>query len=129
MERKNILLVYQIILIISTIIGVVLLLNRLGILTLSNTDLRILTDHLFSGFLIPIWFYILFLGIISFFSPKRKIEYKRRWFIYSNIPLLIVLIYWEFIIQGFKNFDQIFTEVLGITLSWVYFLTFRRFQK
>jgi len=79
---------------IATIIGVLLLLNRYRIAIFANTTLRILADHFFAGFLIPIWGYILYLGISSFFVPNRRVEYRKMGLLYTSIIWLLVFIIW-----------------------------------
>lgn len=130
MKDKTINSLFGSILILTTLIGVILLFNRLHFINFfPQNNFIILMDHLFSGFLIPLWFYILFIGMASFFDPERKIIYRKVWFLYASSFLLMVLISWEVCIQKARDVEQILFELLGLSFSWVYFLNFKRLKK
>jgi hypothetical protein len=126
-ENKNLLM--NILFVLATLIGIVLFFNRyISPNFLPNNNFRILTDHFFQGFLVPLWFYILGLGINSFFDPSRKIEYNPLWFIIFTIFALLIPFFSDGLDQGFKDIDQIVVGLGGIILSWVYFLKFRKIK-
>lgn len=110
---------------ITSLMGFMLLINRL-LPFLPTSEWIILLDHLFTGFLVPLWFYILFLGIISFIYPKRKLIFETKWFILAFSVVVITLLIWE----GFSNFfnqpSQIISELFGLTLSWIYFIKYKK---
>ena len=107
-------------------LGSILFLNRYFYSFLPNTNWRVLSDHLFAGFLVTLLFYIFLLGIFSFFYPNRKIEYKLGWFIFSSSVVIIISLLWEGVIQKFRDIDQLIMDYLGLYLSWIYFLVFRK---
>jgi quinol-cytochrome oxidoreductase complex cytochrome b subunit len=118
-------LFYSLIFTLGVIIGLILFINRYVINFLPSMNIITLLDHLIAGFITPLGFFILYLGIGSFFHPNRKVIYRKKWFIILTGLALIVPFMWDGVIQHLKDVDQIFAELVGIALSWVYFLTFR----
>lgn len=126
MNKKQI---YPGIFCIIFLIGVILFFNRYIFQILPNNNWRIWLDHLIAGFISPLLFYILFLGVASFFNPTRKVSYNMKCFFVSmGIYIIFLLIGWEMIIQKFKDIDQIVIEFVGIFLSLIYFFKFRKFM-
>ena len=127
MNNKNTNLNYVLIFVITTVIGIFLHINRYVFKFIPYDNIRVLFDHFITGFLAPLWIYMIFLGLTSFYEPNRKIYYNLNWFLFATIIYLFcMLIIWEFIIQRFKDPSQIIAEVIGLLLSWVYFFRFRR---
>lgn len=114
---------------ITTGMGLVLYINRAFITILPNTELRVLIDHIVGGFLVTIWFYILFLGLMSFFQPNRKIDYNKKFFALSSLVVVFMIFLWEGYMQSFQNISQIVADLFGLTLSWVYFIIFRKLNR
>ena len=114
------------ILIIPTFVGFILFINRYGGAIsnfLPNKNWRILLDHFITGFIVPLWLYIFFIGFFSFFCPNRKINYD-VFLIFIGLTLIyfiILVIGWDGISQKFRDLDQIISEIIGIILSTLYF--------
>jgi len=129
MNQKNkVNLFYYFVFLCAIIIGAFLFINRYIFGFMPSSNWRILLDHLTAGFLVPLIFYIGYLGIGSFFNPNRKIIYRIRWFIIMTCLALIMPVVWDGLIQGFRDIDQITSEIIGICLSWAYFLSFRKIK-
>ena len=118
-------MIFVLILVLVTIIGLLLTINRYWYSFLPNNNWRILFDHFIAGFLFPIWFFILYLGVGSFFLPNRKIIYSIKWFLIYACFTVFLIFLWEIVVQRLKDVDQIISELLGILLSFVYFIKFR----
>jgi len=113
---------------IAFVLGFILFINRAFIQILPSGNWRVLLDHLVGGFLVTILFYIFMLGLFSFFQPHRKIEYQIKWFVLASLVTFLGSFYWEGIVQNFRDVNQITADYLGLLLSWIYFLIFRKLQ-
>lgn len=115
---------FWIFIVISTL-ALILYVNRYSYRFISNEYIALL-DHFVAGFIVPLWGFMLYLGCGSFFRPNRKVIYSKNAFLISLGAFLLVAILWEFIYQGFKDPDQIIADIMGLFLSWVYFIKFRK---
>lgn len=127
-DKKKWLQILNIIFWIMFSMGFILFINRAFIQILPISNWRVLLDHLVGGYLVTILFYILLLGLFSFFNPKRKIIYEIKWFVLASLVTFLCSFYWEGILNSFKDISQIVADYFGILISWTYFLVFRRLQ-
>ncbi|MFW6233472.1 MAG: hypothetical protein ACOC3Z_02310 [Nanoarchaeota archaeon] len=114
---------------ICSLIGIILLFNRIIISFLPSSEWRILMDHLFAGFLIPLWVYILLIGIVLFIYPDTTLNYEKKWFIIPSMSVIIVILIWEGFTNNFSQVSQILADLIGLTLSWIYFIKYKQINK
>ena len=127
-QYKKANLIFYWILVLVTTIGFLLAINRYSYHFLPNNNWRILFDHFITGFLAPLWFFIMYLGIGSFFHPNRKIVYSVKWFLIWVSFHILLIVLWDGILQSFRDIDQILSELFGILFGFIYFMAFRKLK-
>lgn len=125
-DKKQIL--YEIFCVVN-IFGFILLINRFWFSFLPSSQWRILADHLIGGFLIPIWLFILFLGIRYFSHPEKKIAFKMVDFWVASAVIIITILCWEGFVQKFRDISQILADLFGLILACVFFINYKKSVK